>query len=262
MDLKINDTIDLCKKEIIFCRLKLHNYKSKDIIKFLKIKPQHIFRIESELLKKTASMNHEEMSVKLLKSNVLNFNEFAEDEIKDNALLYVDKIYNLLFSDKKVDLQTKSVIEDILTSFFKINEIKIKKKCFLNDIESEYIGLKFNGYEKADIKKSLMLTDSQLIEMSNNIKSKLGVTNWLNTYRKAFESGILEKEHYSTFSISSQLDVFVNYFLLHEDRLSEKFMKLEIYASLIELHQKYILSCLEKYNCDITNTGMHLKQAQ
>ncbi|MDO5980783.1 hypothetical protein [Flavivirga spongiicola] len=237
------NNIFLNQLELLYLRLHVHNLNDAEISSFLDIDNKKTTKIKNNIKKKFKTKNWVEIILEAFNVGLLLKKDFVEDIIKEVALKHTENIFDTYINAKVI---SNSKLKQDLIEFYVSceNEMleyrKNKQKFKLVKEEIDFMKYKYEHQclQTRDILKHLNIKFNYLKHIDENIFKKLGVSNWFNAFRVAFQLNILDKSTYQFLKIEKEL----NYTL---KKLNEIIMfsglepyekKLMIYSELNELY--------------------------
>ena len=256
-DVNITD-LRLSNEQIIFLRLKAHDFNKDNLIEFMEISASKYNSLDNSLKRKFEKDNWFGILDEAFKRNILNLNDYIEDAmVKKIALSYSSKIMKSLDNVSNVD--SLKEIQQALTGFFhdcmKESSVHLIRHISgaLNVSEKKFLLLIFNDFDRKTIAKKMKLTNLSLKHLEKQILLKLEVNTLYAVFKKlipatsyTFNKKKFQKQlNYEAIVYASKMyQQYFDFNDLKNDRVSIK--QQALYYSIIEFYavflNKYFLS--------------------
>lgn len=183
--------IALNNQEVYLLRLVIHDYKTFEIIDFLEIQIDHYFHMINSIKSKLKCNTWYQVIIKSFKNGTLKQEDFIDDIVKNEAVLYSELLANHLIKSGADLTHIAKLVKEFLVKC----DIKLRdnNKENFSKSEQDYLDLKFKGKGEESIKKRLKMGSKEIETIQESVLDKLSSNNWFNAFKKAFHLEIVSK---------------------------------------------------------------------
>ncbi|WP_335973301.1 hypothetical protein [Gaetbulibacter jejuensis] len=241
-----NRALNLNTTEVYVLRLILHGYSNFEIIDFLEIELDRLFKTIDSIKFKMGCTSWYRVIIKSFQLEVIKQEDFIDEIVKQQALIFSEKIATNIFVQK---VSNKDVKKQIIEFYHHCNSVlKHNNKENFSVDEREYLKLKFKGLSNDNISGKLQLGNDKIDLVREGLFLKLKANDWYNNFKKAFQLEILNKEDYLSLDIELEaIDIAVNIISAFSlKNLSEKEKQLMVYDELLRMYTTIEFNYLSK----------------
>ena len=246
LDIKNKRIQSLSLTEVFVLRLTLHEYSDFEIIDFLEIELEGLFKTLNSIKYKLNANSFFQIVVVSFKKGFLNPEDFVNDIVKNQALLYSETITSYLVQPN-IDTD---IISNLVLEFYTQSEFKIRdnNKEHFSSLEQDYLDLKVKGVNEEVLEKRLKIGYKEADSMQQTLFKKLKTNNWYNALKNAFHLDMISKPNklmrYTDIEVTNTMSNMISFYTFKNMVLKEK--QLAVYNELIRFYTKLELFFLEQ----------------
>lgn len=244
--------------ELLYLRLYIHDFKTKEISNFLELELTTVQKLRSAIVFRYKETNWVKLICRAFKNNTLQKTDYVRPIVKELALINTQIIYeNYVLTKPKVISYLD--LKNHLLEFYSSCEMKLCEQYDdkpedekLDHIEREFLKRKWEkvDYKIFDHQVSTKYYNAKQNLFKNTVFNKLEVNNWFNAYKKSFELKILDLPSNHLTCLDNHIKNCSNRIskLKHAKSLLAKEKKLSIYNELVELYANIEFSKLVSHD--------------